>query len=74
MRVLVAAALVVALLAGVIIGAGWQKVQPVEINVQTYSGTQAIHDDLMPITTEGKIDLWPIYDRNVSFYEIKIKN
>ena len=69
-KVLVAAALVVALLAGVIVGAEWQKVQPVEVSVSWYNATDntASFDTSYLRTEKGMITIVP--DRNVTYYNV----
>ena len=77
MRVLVAAALVVALLAGVIIGAEWQKVQPVELKIIKYSQqTQMGSIFWSGLPEKNTIQIEACYDynlkNNITGYEIKI--
>ena len=72
MRILIAAALVVALLAGVIIGAEWQKVQPVNIDIDWYSAANdTAYFDTYTLTEKGMVEIFP--DQNVTYYGV-LKN
>jgi len=71
-RILVAAALIVALLAGVIIGAEWQKVQPVDLAIDWYSEANgSANFDVYTLTENGMVTIYP--DRNVTYYGV-LKN
>jgi hypothetical protein len=69
-RVLVAAALIVALLAGGIVGVAYQKAQPVEVSVSWYNATDdtANFDTSYLRTEKGMITIVP--DRNISYYNV----
>jgi hypothetical protein len=72
MRILIAAALVVALLAGVIIGAEWQKVQPVDLAIDWYSEANgSANFDVYTLTENGMVTIYP--DQNVTYYGV-LKN
>lgn len=75
MKVLVAAALVVALLAGACAGIAYQKEQPVyDVHIITYTdeGATVISDENYN-TTNMIVNLWPIYSsQNISGYRITV--
>ena len=70
MRVLVAAALVVALIVGGFAGMAYQKEQPVEVSVEWYNSTDdtASFDTSYLRTEKGMITIVP--DRNVTYYNV----
>jgi len=72
-RILVAAVVIVALLAGgFVTGAQWQKVQPVDINIDWYSaGNDTAYFDTYTLTEKGMVEIYP--DRNVTYYGV-LKN
>ncbi len=72
MRVLVAAALIVAALAGGIVGVEWQKVQPVDLAIDYYSAANdTANFDVYTLTENGMVTIYP--DRNVTYYGV-LKN
>ena len=69
-KVLVAAALVVALFVGGFAGMAYQKEQPVEVSVEWYNSTDntASFDTDYLRTEKGMITIVP--DRNVTYYNV----
>lgn len=68
-KVLVAAVVIVALLAGGIVGAEWQKVQPVDIDIDWYSAAnESACFDTYTLTENGMVTIYP--DRNVTYYGV----
>jgi hypothetical protein len=70
-KVLVAAALIVALLAGGIVGSEWQKVQPVDITVSWYNETEnTACFDVWTLTQTNQVTIHP--QENIVEYNVQI--
>jgi hypothetical protein len=72
-RILVAAVVIVALLAGgFVTGAQWQKVQPVDLAIDWYSEANgSANFDVYTLTENGMVTIYP--DPNVTYYGV-LKN